>query len=127
MTPRPRRRPAPSGSLVAQRHGGALLTGGRPGNRGGGRRRADVRAAALLGADEAVPRLLAMLRNPRARPVLVIQAAQLLLKYGLGTVRELSVEEVKDRLRLTIEVLRTELPADEAQRVLARIRPIWTS
>lgn len=106
---------------------GALLAGGVPGNAGGpGRPRSAVRALALEGADVAVPKLVAILENPKSRPAAVVAAAAALLKYGLGTVREVSVDEVKDRLRLTVAVIRGELAPADAERVLAAIRPIWT-
>lgn len=112
-------------ALVPQPHGGALHRGGVPGNPGGGRPRSEVRAAALEGADVAIPKLIAILKHPKSKPMARIQAADKLLKYGLGTVREVSVDEVKDRLRRTVEVIRAELPPEDAERILARLRPIW--
>jgi hypothetical protein len=44
--------------LVLQPHGGALLSGGMPGNRGGpGRPRSDVRMLCRQGLEDAVPTL----------------------------------------------------------------------
>ncbi|HEX5409194.1 MAG TPA: hypothetical protein VFW89_05435 [Gemmatimonadaceae bacterium] len=111
---------------IAQPHGGALLPGGLLGHRGGtGRPRSVARAAALEGAEAAIPILRALLEQPKGRHATKIAAAVALLRYGLGTVRELSVDEVREQLRRTIDVIRQELPADQAESLLALIRPIW--
>lgn len=111
--------------LIPQPHGGALAAGGIPGNPGGGRPRSEVRAAALEGAAEAIPKLRAMIETGDARPEVIVQAADKLLKYGLGTVHEISVDEVKGRLQRTVDLIRAELSPEDAARVLAGMRPIW--
>lgn len=111
---------------MPQPNGGALLAGGVPGNRGGtGRPKSEVRAAALAGADEAIPILRAILKNGKARKAERIAAGRELLKYGLGLQREVSMDEVRERLSRTIALLWEELPAGDAERILGRLRPIW--
>lgn len=113
--------------LAPQPHGGALQVGGTPGNPGGGRPRSEVRAAALEGAAAAVPILREMLRDDGVKQETRVQAANTLLKYGLGTIRELSVDEVRERLRRTVEAIRLELDPETAARVLERIKPLWVN
>ena len=79
---------------VVQVHGGALLSGGVPGNKGGsGRPRSEVRKAALEGAAVAVPRLQQIVARPDAKARDVIDASRVLLEYGVG--RQLEVEDNK--------------------------------
>lgn len=122
---------SPAHAVVPMReqpHGGALRTGGT--NKGGpGRPKSEVRAAALEGAEKAIPKLVAMIENKTLhtkRPEVVIQASERLLKYGLGTQTEVSVEDVKHRLTRTLTVLREELAPEILARVLGKLKPIWS-
>jgi hypothetical protein len=54
-----------------------------------------------------------------------IRAIDTLAKYGIGTLREVSVDQVRERLRDTLEVLRQDLPPKQAARVISRLREIW--
>lgn len=113
---------------VPQPHGGALLAGGVPGHKGGGGRPPSVvRAAALEGAALAIPKLIAQLD---AEEVSVSQgAADKLLKYGLGTQRDvrLTVDDLRERLSNTVETIRRLAPADVAERIISAIKEHWTS
>jgi hypothetical protein len=64
------------------RNGGMLRSGGP--NPGAGRPPDEVRALAREGARAAVPKLLAIVRNPKSRQADVVAASAQLLKYGLG-------------------------------------------
>ena len=55
-----------------------------------------------------------------------IKAVDILGKYGLGTVREITLEHVRERLRQTLELLKLELDEDEADRLITRLKGIWT-
>ena len=128
----PTKSPTPKpGDLVVPAHGnGMIRNGSLPGTNAGGsgRPKSEVRAAALEGADRAIPKLIAIVENAellKKRPAVVALAADKLLKYGLGTQKEVSVEDVKHRLVRTIGVLRDELASDVLARVVERLRPIW--
>ena len=113
--------------LVPQKHGGALLAGGRPGNRGGSGRPSNALRERLRGSlDERVAVLEEIADNPDASDRDRIKAVDILGKYGLGTVREITVEDVRGRLRATLELLRDELDEDQADRLIGRLKGIWT-
>lgn len=135
----PTQSPIDRRALVPRANGrGAILQGGNYGNSGGGRPKSEVREAALQGADLAIPILVAMLNDKTLRatnPGVVAQAADKLLKYGLGTQTEVSVDDVKHRLARTLSVLRDmlspdALTADAHPRllndVLTALKPIWS-
>ena len=46
-------------------------------------------------------------------------------KYGAGTLKEVSVENVRERVRATLDAIREALPADQADAIIATIRPLW--
>lgn len=117
----------PGAELVTQLHGGALKTGGNPGNKGGtGRPKSEVRAAALAGADKAIPKLIAIVEDAKSEKSEITAAGKVLLQFGLGTQTEVSVEDIKHRLTRQMEVLREEIPLAILERVVARLHPIWT-
>ena len=112
--------------LVQQQHGGALRVG-NPGNRGGPGRPPSALRERLRGSlDERVAILEQIADNPDASDRDRIKAVDVMARYGLGTLRELSVEDVRERLRATLELLKQELHEDDADRLIARLRGIWT-
>jgi hypothetical protein len=54
-----------------------------------------------------------------------LRAVEVLAKYGLGQLREASVEDVRDRLRQTLAIIREELEEDTAERVIERLATVW--
>lgn len=54
-----------------------------------------------------------------------IAAIEVMGKYGLGAVKELSVEHVRDRLRQTIAIIRDSVPEEIAADLLKRLEPLW--
>jgi len=70
--------------------------------------------------------LEAIADDPQADPQDRIRAIDVLAKYGLGTLRELSVDEVRDRLRETITIIGQALPPQQRGAVLAQLREVWT-
>ncbi|GLC25077.1 hypothetical protein [Roseisolibacter agri] len=118
---------------VEQPHGGALLSGGVEGNRGGtGRPKSEVRALALEGAERAIPVLIDIVEDAQLRkkkPAVVAIAGDKLLKYGLGTQKEITVDEVKGRVRKTIDAARELLPPEAYPGLfadfMARLNAIW--
>ena len=113
---------------VPQKHGGALLAGGQPGNRGGlGRPPSALRERLRGSLEERVAVLEEIADDPDALDRDRIKAVDVLGKYGLGTVREVTVEDVKEKLRQTLELLKQELDPDEADRLIGRLKRIWTA
>ena len=53
-----------------------------------------------------------------------IRGLDVLAKYGLGTVKEVSVDEVRERVRRTVEVIRNELPENLTTHVINLLRDI---
>ena len=49
----------------------------------------------------------------------------LLGRYGIGQASDLSVDQVRERLAATLALLRQRLPADEAEPIIAEMRPLW--
>jgi hypothetical protein len=51
-------------------------------------------------------------------------AVDTMAKYGIGTIREISYDEVKQRLADTVALLRNRL-GDEAEPLIRELEPIW--
>jgi len=114
-------------ALVPQPHGGALLGGGLPGHAGGGGRPPSVLRERLRGSfQERVKVLEEIADDPKANAQDRIRAIDVLAKYGLGVSRELSVDEVRDRLRETVALIRRALPSEQATEILTPLREVWT-
>src|SRR2546422_3379691 len=92
-----------TGQLVPQPHGGALLPGGTG---AGGRPSSALRERLRGSLEQRVPVLEAIADDPEADAQDRIRAIEVLAKYGLGPLRELSVDEVRDRLRATIAIIK---------------------
>ncbi len=97
--------PAKTPVKVPQPHGGAILQGGNPGNRGGsggGRPPSVLRQRLRDSADDRMKVLeeVADGEDPNAKPSDRIKAVDILLKYGLGEEKgwahELVAELVRD-------------------------------
>jgi len=114
-------------ALVRQSHGGAILGGGLPGHAGGGGRPSSALRERLRGSfQERVSVLEEIADDPTADPQDRIRAIDVLAKYGLGLTRELSVDEVRDRLRETVALIRRALPPEQATEILRSLREVWT-
>lgn len=113
-------------ALVPQKHGGALLAGGVPGNAGGPGAPPSVLRARLRGSfAERVAILEGIADDEEAVARDRIRAVAVLAAYGLGQARELNTETVRERLAATLEVIRSELPESDAVRVIGRLREVW--
>ena len=64
--------------------------------------------------------------DPNLDPQDRIRAVDTLAKYGLGTIKEISAEQVRERLRETLQVIRDALPDEEAVTIINRLRGVWT-
>lgn len=54
-----------------------------------------------------------------------IKAIDQLAKYGLGAMKEVSVENVRDRVGQTLDVIYARCSAKQAAAIVAELRPIW--
>ncbi len=87
---------------VAQAHGGAILSGGVPGNRGGSGRPANlVRARCRAAFDERIDVATQIADNPDARPQDRLAALMLLARFG-GLLDTAYVAEDAERRRLRV-------------------------
>lgn len=115
-------------ALTPQPHGGALYSGGVPGHIGAGGRPRSVLRQRLRGSfEERIPVLEGIADDPTADCQDRIRAVDVLAKYGVGTVRELSVDEVRERLHTTVEIIRETLAPAVAESLLSRLKPVWTT
>lgn len=55
-----------------------------------------------------------------------LAAFDMLLRFGVGTLKEVSTESVRERVAATLAVIRTECPQDVAERIITALRPVWT-
>lgn len=55
-----------------------------------------------------------------------ITALDVIGKYGLGALKEISTEHVRAKLAETLDVIRKHVDTDTAARILGELRPIWT-
>ncbi len=154
-------------TLIPQPNGGALKSGGTPGNKGGGstpnairrklRKMIAKRPGFLAEVMDGNPMVKTRIRltdvlpevecpncgesglTPKegtdkdleitvmvsASPKDRIAAYDTAAKYGLGTLKEVSVEQVRERLGQTLETIRAQLPPEQAETIVAALRPIW--
>ena len=128
--------------LVPQPHGGSIYAGGIPGN-GGGRPPSALReqlrgsfaqrVAIIEGIADGeamqtveVPGKERVVMKISASPADRLRALDLLAKYGLGAAHALTVEEVRDRLRLTLAAIQERLPPNAAASLIGALREVWT-
>jgi hypothetical protein len=52
-------------------------------------------------------------------------ALDLAAKYGLGTVKEISVDNVRDRVSQTLSVIRSHCSVEQAATIINALRPVW--
>lgn len=117
-------------TLIPQPGGrGALLSGGIPGNPGNtqpvGRPASAIRARLRGSFEERIPVAEAIADSPTETSEARLKAVDLLGKYGLGQVKELSTEAVRDKLRETLGIIRDSLLPADAARLIARLEGVW--
>lgn len=114
---------------VPQPHGGALVPaagrGPAPGAPNAGRPPSAVRALLRESFAARVPLAEAIADDAALPAAERLRALDLLARYGLGTTREVSTEEVRARLSDTIAAVRQLLPESHAETLLTRLREIW--
>lgn len=130
-------------ALIQQPHGGALLPGGMPGNAGGaGRPPSEVRRACRESFFDRIP-VLESIADGRSVYVMTnaddvdmdatieqlpsagerVRAVSELGKIGMGG--HISMEDVRERLRMQVSVIRSELDDEAANRLLAKLDGVW--
>lgn len=118
------------------KNGGMLRMGGKPGNRGGGRKPSQIRKKALrmlanrMGLIGHLADGVAVQFEEDGSTKLVspkpgerLQALKLLAELGMG--EQVAVSEVKARMRAQVEVLRDELPPELFERITQRLGEVW--
>ena len=116
------------GTLVKPSHGrGMIRRGSRPGAvvPGIGRPPSAIRERLRGSFDERVAVLEDIADSNAESTADRIRAIDLLAKYGLGTLKEISTEDVAGRLRDTIAIIRRRLPEAEADALLNEMRSVW--
>lgn len=105
-----------------QPHGGALNSGGTPGNRGG-RPTSELRAAAREQLTKRMPLLSTFARSRKEKTTDRIRAIEALAKIGLE--ESIAVADVRRALDATGELIRDRLPPDVADSLIDDILSIW--
>lgn len=54
------------------------------------------------------------------------KALDVLAKYGLGSAKGITDEEIRERLAATLREIHAALPKEQAEALIARIEPHWT-
>lgn len=117
--------PPPPGSLVPPAHGNGLLRrGSLPGNTPGtGRPPSAIRERLRGSFDERVKVLEEIADKADASAADRLKAIDLMGKYGLG--KQVDADDVRGRLRTTLDLLERELPSDVFQRVYPLLKEVW--
>jgi hypothetical protein len=63
---------------------------------------------------------------PNVAPGDRTRAVDTLAKYGLGQMVQVGMDDVRGRLRATLELLRETLPEDEFTTLVHNLKEIWT-
>ena len=73
-----------------------------------------------------VPLASAIADNPAFTPSERLRALDLLGRFGIGTAREMSVDDVKDRLAETVSAIQRIVSAPQREELLATLRVVWS-
>jgi hypothetical protein len=79
-----------------------------------------------LAAAQRVAVLEAIADDPKVAPGDRIRAVDTLAKYGLGQMVQVGMDDVRGRLRATLELLRETLAEDEFTTLVHKLKEIWT-
>lgn len=115
---------------IPQPHGGVLVPGAGRGPAKGapnaGRPPSAVRALMREALAARVSLAEAIADDPANAPAERLRALDLLGRYGLGSTRELTVDDVRERLTATVSAIRAMVPPPHAENLLARLRGVWS-
>lgn len=121
MAKKPKNEP----ELVPQPHGGALLSGGVPGNKGGtGRPPSTIRRRLRGSFEDRIPTLEKIADGEvKATAAERISALKLMAQIGFGP--QVSTEDVRQRLGETLDAVERICDQDTAEKLLRSLRGIW--
>jgi hypothetical protein len=104
--------------LIPQPHGGALVSGGRKGQKGGtGRPLNVIRATMRQAFDERIPILQRIADDEEATVPDRLRALDMLAKYGLGTTPPTTDGPAPEPQRMTVTLVRRLISPDGTERV----------
>ena len=121
------KREKPLPTLIPQAHGGALYRGGVPGNRGGWKPPSAIRARLRDSLDDRVTVLEEIADDPGMAASDRIRAVDVLAKYGLGAASEVSVDQIREKLRRTLEIVRQAVPPGQVSAVIEALQKVWVA
>lgn len=114
------------GDMVPQPHGGALLPGGRPGNKGGpGRTPSALRKMALKRGPKMLKVLEDIALSDESKDSDRATAAKEHLRIGMGGPM-IPLAEVRRKLQQSIIAAQTMLPEEHADRLVFELHRIWS-
>ena len=115
------------GEMVTPSHGKGMIWRGAPANpvAGTGRPPSAIREQLRGSFVERIGTLEKIADSGDFEPSDRIRAIDLLAKYGLGTTKEVSVEQVREKVAATVRVIQRCVPADQLVGVLAELRQVW--
>ena len=114
---------AKSPALVPQPHGGALRVG-NPGNVGGaGRPPSEIREKLRGSFAQRIGIIEELADDKAVSPSDRLKALDMLGKYGLG--KQVDADDVRGRLRSTLDLLERELGPDHYRRLYPLLKEIW--
>lgn len=136
------RKPSVKSSGIPQPHGGVLVPGAGGGKQPGAGRPPSIIREQLRGsfadrvailqdiADGKVVQRLKIGDTETKTEVSAevadrLRAIDMLAKYGLGTVKEISVENVRDRVKGTLDVIRKHVSPEQMQAMTPELRQVW--
>lgn len=116
-------------ALIPQPNGGALLSGGKPGNVGNpnapGRPPSAIREK-LRGSFAERVRILEKIADGEALdPSDRMKAIDLMGKYGLGARKDVDEDQIRERLSKTLAIITAELDGDVAEALISKIEVVW--
>ena len=129
--------------LVPQPHGGALLAGGKPGNKGGRPRSIIREKLSGVMTEHGIGVLEEIITAPRETTVTCdecghkqevkppssdadrLRGVDIAGKYSIGTIQQIDTEQVRARLEQTLDLINELLNPEDAQRLNAALRGVW--
>lgn len=108
-------------------NGGMLQIGGSPGNPGGGRPPSAIRGVCRQSFAARIPIMEQIADSDSHDAADRLKAIDILGKYGLDARTQMGTDEVREKLRATVQIIRSELGTDLAEMLVSRIRPVWTT
>lgn len=101
--------------------------GPTPGAPNAGRPPSEVRAALRQAFADRLPIITGIADDAMLPPTDRLRALEVLARHGLGTVTELGVDDVRDKLAATVAAIRRTVPPDVAAPLLVELRTVWTT